>query len=221
MVTVQLKLEAPRNLFTGSIPREAMQSALRLGAEAAKRDCVRNFDRQGYEQPPGVFHKWKELSERTFEESEKRALERVGGIGRGIIKRRKTPYGILPVAYGKGGEQKTARVRRFQGVQILVDTGRLRASILGGLNHVERIGADEFVIGTNVEYAPVHEKGARIRVTDRQRKFLGMEYGIWVKPGFVLNVPARPFLRLSREGLDTMERVILQELARRGFGGLG
>jgi phage gpG-like protein len=219
MVTLQFKLDVPDNLLRGRIPPDATTAALKLAAQAAKRDCVANFDRQGYEEPPGVFHRWKPLSEATYEMSRGEAVSRVGGRRSARIRYQKTAYGELPVAYGKGGEQRSARVRRFPGAKILIDTGRLRASLLGGVNHIERASADEIVVGTNVEYAAVHERGAQVQVTERQRKFLGIRYGVWVKRGTVLTIPARPYLRLSREGIEAVGRQFLQELARRGFGG--
>lgn len=215
MMTVRLEISIPDAVRQWmQPPPERMRAALEIGALAAMRDCVRNFEKQGYEDPPGVFHPWKELSPVTLQRARERAEQRVGKLKR--FRRVRTPLGPLEIAVGTGGEQRTARVRRGPGSMILVDTGRLRASLLGGPNHIQRMdGPDGIVVGTNVKYASVHEKGATIPVTEGVRKFLGMEYGVWVKPGGTLSVPPRPFIRLSRDGLDTMARLMLRALVER------
>jgi len=220
MMTVELKLEIPEAVREWVNPSaRAWERALKLGGAVAMRDCVRNFERQGYEEPPGVFHAWKELSPVTLQRAEERAKSKVGAGAR--IRKIRTPSGPLPIAVGRGepgAEQRTARVRRSFGSMILVDTGRLRASLLGGPNHVERQVGTEIVVGTNVSYAGVHERGATIPVTPGVRNALGAKYGVWVKVGGVLRVPPRPFLRLSQSGLQEMAQIILRTLASGGKG---
>ena len=65
-------------------------------------------------------------------------------------------------------------VRRKGSSRILEDTGRLRQSIAW-----RTLGRDAVVVGTNVEYAPVHQFGSDER-----------------------HIPARPFLPLAEEGVD-------------------
>lgn len=218
MMTVELRLQIPQSVREWFQPSpQAWERALKLGGAVAMRDCIRNFDRQGYEDPPGVFHPWKELSPITLERAEERAKQKVGGEGARIRKVR-TPLGPLPVAVGSGGEQRTARVRRSFGSMILIDTGRLRASLLGGPNHVERQAGTEIVVGTNVHYAGTHEFGATIPITPGVRNALGAQYGVWVKVGGVLRVPPRPYLRLSQQGLQQMAQIIVRTLANGGKG---
>jgi|YNPMSStandDraft_2_1061718.scaffolds.fasta_scaffold01066_16 phage gpG-like protein len=214
MMSVQFDLQVPRAFPT--IEPEQLQAGLRMAAAAAMRDCVRNFERQGYEEPPGVFHRWPPLSPTTLKIAEGQAMQKVGGRkGKARIRKQQTPYGALPIAYGEGGEQKTARVRRFAGAVILVDTGRLRASLLSGPNHIERSGRAEIEVGTNVEYAVYHERGAKIRVTKKMKYFLGLSYGVWLREGTELAVPPRPFLRVSRQGLDQMKQAIVSAITAR------
>lgn len=90
---------------------------------------------------------------------------------------------------------------------ILVETGLLRSSILGGRYHVRRYeGTNTIVVGTSVPYASVHEKGATVTVTQRMRTYLGLAFGIWLRVGTVLRIPARPFLRPSRAGIQKAVR---------------
>jgi phage gpG-like protein len=218
MMTVEMRLEIPDAVKHWTQPgAQAWQHALQVAAAVAMRDCVRNFERQGYEDPPGVFHPWKELSPITLERAQERAKMKVGGESARIRKVR-TPLGPLQVAVGSGGEQKTARVRRQFGSMILIDTGRLRASLLGGPNHVERQAGTQIVVGTNVQYAGAHEFGTTIPVTEGVRNALGAKYGVWVRVGGTLRVPPRPYLRLSQQGMEQMARLFLRALATGGKG---
>ncbi len=72
MMTVEMRLEIPDAVKHWTQPGAcAWQHALQIAAAVAMRDCVRNFERQGYEDPPGVFHPWKELSPITLERAQR------------------------------------------------------------------------------------------------------------------------------------------------------
>jgi len=67
-----------------------------------------------------------------------------------------------------------------KGGQILIDTGRLRASVSGkgGADSVRKLEDTRLEIGTNVKYAPVHQFGSPKK-----------------------NIPARPFLQFLPEDI--------------------
>lgn len=80
---------------------------------------------------------------------------------------------------------KKARARRghWPG-PILQDTGRLAASFHYNAHE------DSVEVGTNVEYAAIHEFGGTIQRTSKKGK------------GYSIRIPARPFLVVQDEDLD-------------------
>ena len=128
-------------------------------------------------------------------------------------------YGIIAdFAEGK----KKPPDRRFQTRPALRDTGRLAASIA-----FQVIGSDTVEVGTNLEYASVHQAGGRIeskKITPTVRKALWA----WLKKqskelkgqlGFLLNkkfenkslvgeVPARPFIGVTDQTIEDVEEAI-------------
>jgi hypothetical protein len=128
-----------------------------------------------------------------------------------------------PELVDKAVQETARRVERLAKTNIrelgLVDTGRLRASV-----HVQKegdtytytaksasggepsafdgtidvtIGRFEAVVGTNVEYAAVHEYGGKIEVREHQRRISkkGQEGKVTVKvKSHIRNVKARPYL---------------------------
>lgn len=128
-------------------------------------------------------------------------------------------YGIIAdFAEGK----KKPPERRFQTRPALRDTGRLAASIA-----FQVIGSDTVEVGTNLEYASVHQAGGRIeskKITPAVRKALWS----WLKKqskelkgqlGFLLNkkfenkslvgdVPARPFVGVTDQTIEDVEETI-------------
>lgn len=79
------------------------------------------------------------------------------------------------------------RRKKGGGAKILQDTGRLRGSIMPQVTSPTRAE----IVSTNVVYAPYHQFGV---------------------PG--RNLPARPFLWLSRQSIDAMQRVAANYLFR-------
>lgn len=97
--------------------------------------------------------------------------------------------------------------RRFSDRPALVDTGRLRASFSW-----RRRGRSEVVVGTQLDYAAVHQRGgnvdvvltptgrANLREFLRDRKDLRPALGwLFQRPRFTVRVRPRPFLAITRD----------------------
>ena len=189
-------------LARGAVVREAN----RLMEQVVLRECVRHFERQGYEDEHGVFHRWAPLSPVTLLLSEGEALRKVGG---GTI-RRGTP--TTPTFAVQGGRRR--RVRRTPYSKVLMDTGVLRASLQGGHGFVRREIGNTLEVGTRIPYARVLQEGARIRVTDRMRRALYAKTGVWVR-AHEFRIPPRPFLVISRSAAQKAREVVARFLEGR------
>lgn len=119
----------------------------------------------------------------------------------------------------------SARARKQSG-QTLVDSGRLRDSI----THVVR--GDELLVGTNVEYAGIHQFGGTIRQqartqvlafqaagrlfasrrSTRRRRAGAVRIAIAAIGAREINMPARPFLGLSAGDEQAISRIALRYL---------
>lgn len=139
---------------------------------------------------------WQPLAPSTLRQSVRQAIAKVGGrAARPVVQR--TPSGVL-IARARNplhGYQRTARVRRTRQSKILIDTGRLRASVvsLAGRGDAVRITDNQrlrIVWGTRVPYAAQHQYGAG-------------------------RIPKRPFLPLSRNALNRLRQILAQEVRRR------
>lgn len=73
-----------------------------------------------------------------------------------------------------------------------------------------KVSKTEAIVAAGKDYAPYVQEGWVQMVTKKQRTFLGMTKGIWLKEGTILTSPARPFLKLTREEL----RHIRERVAR-------
>lgn len=103
-----------------------------------------------------------------------------------------------------------------------VKTGRLRSSIT--VSRSIKRGEYKFFIGTNVEYASIHEFGGTIQRRPRSSLFVQNRYtkgsrkGAFKKGGvrgrgftyseYTQTIPARPFLRPSIEDEGNQKRII-------------
>ena len=87
-----------------------------------------------------------------------------------------------------------------EGGQTLVDTGRLRESI------VHEAGPSRVTVGTNVLYARIHQLGGTIRpkTTDRLRFRLANGQFVAVRS---VTLPARPFLGIGAEDRHDIEAI--------------
>ena len=171
----------------------------RLMEQVVLRECVRNFERQGYEDGFGVFHRWAPLSPVTLLLSEGEALRKVGG---GRVRRggATTPT----VAVGGGGRR---RVRRTRHSKALLNTGVLRASLQGGHGFVRREFGDALEVGTRIPYARVLQEGAVVQVSDRMRRGLYARTGVWVRARRFV-IPGRPFLVVGRSAAALAVKVV-------------
>ncbi len=115
----------------------------------------------------------------------------------------------LVMGFNKSGIVLKSQIQRhLTGVSATVDKsrrfpgtgtkhgGRLRGSITYKvLKTLKNIGLR---VGTNVEYAAIHEFGGTIiqKVTRKQRFFLGLTKGIWLREGhtLVIRIPKRPYV---------------------------
>lgn len=205
---VDITIRLPRRLqqALARLETQVRTELAELAATIAVAEAMKNFERGGYETPTGTFVKWQPLSPLTLKLSEGMAKKKVGN---GRIR-----VGRPTKAIGSGGTQKTAVVRRTGQSIPLVNTGRLRASLMGGAGHIRRSGAFGIEIGTNLPYAAVHQYGATIRVTPRMRGYLYAVSGVWVAAS-ELHIPARPFLVVGRTALTRIQAAVEAYLQER------
>lgn len=142
---------------------------------------------------------WKPLSPNTLRISVLDAIRKVGGrAARPIV--RQTPTGKLMVRARapQPGFQRAATVRRTRRSRILIDTGRLRNSVVALSANADAIRDRRQLVllwGTRVPYAARHQFGDPAK-----------------------NLPARPFLGLSPKATQQLTQqlgTILDRYARR------
>jgi phage gpG-like protein len=138
---------------------------------------------------------WQPLSPRTLRKSVQQAIRKVGGRAARPVVRTTARGGLIVRARRPHpGFQRTARVRRTKQSKILVDTGRLKQSVVVLAASADAVRTHDqltLVWGTRVPYARQHQQGDPSR-----------------------NLPARPFLgvspaayrRLARELSATIQR---------------
>lgn len=114
-------------------------------------------------------------------------------------------------ALKQGGKKRSGKT--------LQDTGRLVKSI------TSKVGRDYAVVGTNVEYGPIHQFGGTIRqdAQSRLQPFrVNMKTGRsrfssrkkanfeqWTsRPSYEIDMPARPFLGLNDQDINDMGDII-------------
>jgi len=108
-------------------------------------------------------------------------------------------------------DPKTPNPKR---VRTLTVTGHLRDSI-----RAQMMGPNAVMVGTNKEYAAIHQKGGRTAaaiILPRRKKALKTPYGLFKKvnhPGSV--IPARPFLGVSAENSREIIDMINDYIATR------
>jgi phage gpG-like protein len=100
----------------------------------------------------------------------------------------------------------------------LRDTGLLMASVAAaGRGHVERIDASSLEVGTNLEYAAIHQFGGTVHKPARQRPhpqkpwvFQGPEGPIFTRKirEHDVVIPARPFIGWSAELLEQTQDIL-------------
>lgn len=87
------------------------------------------------------------------------------------------------------------RGSKYKGHSILSDTGTLKNSIIaGGRGAIRSTSNNEVVLGTNIEYAAIHNFGGEI---DHPGTDNGFGMGIKIKPHIIV-MPARPFMGIGK-----------------------
>jgi phage gpG-like protein len=192
MITASVDLQ-----LTGLIanPQQLSSSAVaeffRRARVVLAQDHAERFERSVA--PDGT--PWQPLSPRTLRKSVQQAIRKVGGrAARPVVRRTRTGGLIVRARNPQAGFQRTATVRRTRQSKILVDTGRLRNSVVAIAASADAVRTQDqltLIWGTRVPYARVHQQGDPSR-----------------------NLPARPFLgvspaahrRLVRELSSTIQR---------------
>jgi phage gpG-like protein len=144
--------------------------------------------------------RWQPLSPNTLRRSVQQAIRKVGGRAARPIVRTTARGGLIVRArHPQPGFQRTARVRRTRQSKILVDTGRLRNSVVAiaaSADAVRQRNRLTLIWGTRVPYARAHQFGNPSR-----------------------NLPARPFLGVSPPAYQRLVRElngIIQQYASGG-----
>jgi len=134
---------------------------------------------------------WQPLAPSTLQRSVANAIGKVGGrAARPVVRRTRTGGLIVRALSPQAGFQRTARVRRTRASKILVDTGRLKQSVVVLAASADAVRTRDqltLVWGTRVPYARRHQQGDSSR-----------------------NLPARPFLGVSKQAKQRLQA----ELAR-------
>ena len=143
---------------------------------------------------------WQPLAPSTLQRSVANAIGKVGGrAARPVVRRTRTGGLIVRALSPQAGFQRTARVRRTRASKILVDTGRLKQSVVVLAASADAVRTqDQLTLawGTRVPYARVHQQGDPSR-----------------------NLPARPFLGVSPAAYQRLVRElngIIQRYASAG-----
>ena len=169
----------------------AMAEFVRRARVVLAQDHAERFERSVA--PDGS--PWQPLSPRTLRKSVQQAIRKVGGRAARPVVRTTARGGLIVRARRPHpGFQRTARVRRTKQSKILVDTGRLKQSVVVLAASADAVRTHDqltLVWGTRVPYARAHQQGDPSR-----------------------NLPARPFLgvspaayrRLARELSATIQR---------------
>lgn len=141
--------------------------------------------------------------ELTNSEQIAQALEKLASAVKHRIPLMRSIAGMMESAvlqnFEAGGRPQWLGLKYREG-KPLVDTGNLMSSIESSYDN------DNAIVGTNVVYAAIHQFGGVIK--PKEGKYLTFKIGDkWVKIKEV-NIPARPFLKLTPED----EEDILQDV---------
>jgi len=143
---------------------------------------------------------WQPLSPRTLRKSVQQAIRKVGGrAARPVVRRTRTGGLIVRALSPQAGFQRTARVRRTRASKILVDTGRLKQSVVALVASADAVRTHDqltLVWGTRVPYARQHQQGDPSR-----------------------NLPARPYLGVSKQAEQRLRAELQRIIARYASGG--
>ena len=116
-----------------------------------------------------------------------------------FVRRTRTGKLIVRALSPQAGFQRTATVRRTRASKILVDTGRLKQSVVVLAASADAVRTRDqltLVWGTRVPYAQQHQQGDPSR-----------------------NLPARPFLGVSKQAQQRLQTELQRIIARYASGG--
>jgi len=192
-VDVQLTglIANPQQLSSGAVAEFFRRARVVLAQDHAER-----FERSVA--PDGS--PWQPLSPRTLRKSVQQAIRKVGGrAARPVVRRTRTGKLIVRALSPQAGLQRTATVRRTKQSKILVDTGRLKQSVVVLAASADAVRThDQLTLtwGTRVPYAQQHQQGDPSR-----------------------NLPARPFLGVSKQAEQRLRTELQRIIARYASGG--
>jgi len=187
-VDVQLTglIANPQRLSSGAVAEFFRRARVVLAQDHAER-----FERSVA--PDGS--PWQPLSPRTLRKSVQQAIRKVGGRAARPVVRTTARGGLIVRARRpQPGFQRTATVRRTKQSKILVDTGRLRNSVVAIAASADAVRTQDqltLIWGTRVPYARQHQQGDPSR-----------------------NLPARPFLGISPAAYQRLVRELSATIQR-------
>jgi phage gpG-like protein len=197
MITASVDLQLtglianPQRLSSGAVAEFFRRARVVLAQDHAER-----FERSVA--PDGS--PWQPLSPSTLQRSVANAIGKVGGrAARPVVRRTRTGGLIVRARNPQAGFQRTATVRRTRASKILVDTGRLKQSVVVLAASADAVRThDQLTLtwGTRVLYARVHQFGNPSR-----------------------NLPARPFLGVSKQAEQRLRTDLQRIIARYASGG--
>lgn len=105
------------------------------------------------------------------------------------------------------------------GAKILQDSGRLKNSITAqGQGSINKLTADELLIGTNVKYAAIHQVGDTIKAKNKPYLVIPAGKTKKGKKKFIkkkqVTIPARPFLIVQPEDTQRFGNIFAAWTAR-------
>jgi phage gpG-like protein len=189
MITTSVQVVLPPLLRNRAAIPTAVERFFRQARVILAQDAAERF--RTATDPQG--NPWAPLSPRTLRRAVGLAIAKVGGRAARPQVRRTATGGLRVIArQPQSGYQRSAVVRRTKGSQILVDTGRLRNSVISSAATADAVRVQtqlSLVWGTRVPYASQHQQGDPTR-----------------------NLPARPFL-----GISAQAQTRLQQALQRAF----
>lgn len=107
-------------------------------------------------------------------------------------------------------QSKNTSSKKKKASLILVDTGTLKNSLgqLGAQDSVQRIDGNDIIIGTNVEYAAIHNFGGTISRAST--------LDIKDSPAIKIEMPARPFIGLGNADEEQLTEKIMDFINKSG-----
>ncbi len=110
-----------------------------------------------------------------------------------------------PRANSKGGDKP------------LLDTGILQASVTGrGQGHVEEITDTQLIVGTNLDYAAIHQYGGTVDVPEKKRQkpwvWMGPDGPVFTRKikAHQVQIPQRQFLGFSEKVTGEIQQVFAE-----------